>query len=110
MKLTEQQQKSQELLQTIIHKAWNDEVFKQELINNPIAAIKKATGKQVDLPEGKTLIVKDQTDTSIIYINIPAEPNLEDMELSETQLEAIAGGRKGFLDIITPLIPTTGKN
>ncbi len=95
MQFTEQQKKSQEVLQAIITKAWDDDTFKQELIDNPVDAIKKATGEAIKLPEGKTLIVKDQTDTSTIYLNIPAEPNLEDMELSEEQLEIIAGGGDG---------------
>ncbi len=59
---------------------------------DPIDAIEKATGERVHLPEGKTLIVKDQTDGSVVYVNVPAEPNLEDLELSEEQLEAVAGG------------------
>jgi uncharacterized protein YkvS len=92
MKLTKQQQKSQDLLHKIISKAWDDEKFKAELIANPIDTIKKATGETVKLPEGKTLIVKDQTDESIIYVNIPAEPNFDDMELNEEQLEAVSGG------------------
>ena len=92
MELTNEQQKSQELLQTIIQKAWEDEAFKQELIANPLDAIEKATGDRVSIPEGKTLIVKDQTNDAVIYINIPAEPNMDDMELSEEQLEDVAGG------------------
>ena len=96
MELTAVQKKSQELLQTIITKAWEDESFKQELIANPIKAIEKVTGERINLPEGKTLIVKDQTDDSVVYINIPAEPNMEDLELSEEQLEVIAGGGNPF--------------
>lgn len=92
MVLTDKQKKSQELLQTIIHKAWEDDSFKQELIASPLEAIEKATGERVNLPEGKTLIVKDQTDHSIVYINIPAKLNLDDVELNEEQLEAVAGG------------------
>ncbi len=92
MKLTEQQQKSQDLLQAVITKAWEDQVFKQELIANPIDAIEKLTGERVKLPAGKTLIVRDQTDASSIYVNIPSEPKMEDMELSEEQLEVVAGG------------------
>ncbi|MBL4605174.1 MAG: NHLP leader peptide family RiPP precursor [Flavobacteriaceae bacterium] len=92
MEFTNEQKKSQELLQKILHKAWENEVFKKELLVNPIDAIEKATGERVNLPKGKTLVVRDQTDTSIIYINIPAESSLEDMELNEEQLEAIAGG------------------
>ena len=92
MELTTAKKKSQELLQAIITKAWEDNTFKQELILNPINAIEKATGERINLPEGKTLIVKDQTDNSMIYINILAEPNMEDLELNEEQLEAVAGG------------------
>lgn len=92
MNLTDKQQESQELLQKIITKAWEDEAFKQELISSPINAIKKLTGEHIKLPEGKTLIVRDQTDDATIYINIPTEFNMEDTELSEEQLEAIAGG------------------
>ena len=92
MKLTDKQKKSQELLQTIITKAWEDKTFKEELIANPIEAIEKATGERIQLPKGKTLIVRDQTDESSVFINIPAEPNIEDMELSEEQLEVVAGG------------------
>jgi hypothetical protein len=92
MELTDQQKKSQEVTQTIISKAWDDESFKEALIANPAEAIKEATGETVKLPEGKTLVVKDQTDESVIYLNIPAEPNFDDMELNDEQLEAVAGG------------------
>ena len=48
------------------------------------------TGLQV--PSGVNLVVNDQTDTSIGYINIPPKPNYDDMELSDEQLEVVAGG------------------
>ena len=79
-------------MQTIIGKAWEDKSFKQALIDSPIEAIKKATGETVIVPEGKRMVVRDQTNESVIYINIPAEPKLDDVELSEEQLEAVAGG------------------
>ncbi|WP_299618550.1 NHLP leader peptide family RiPP precursor [uncultured Tenacibaculum sp.] len=115
--------KEQELLQEVIHKAWEDESFKQELVANPVAAIEKLTGQQVNLPEGKTLVVRDQTNESTVYINIPAEPNMEDVELNEDQLEAVSGGTINpwvtFPDIpfgdpsdrddfINPIKPSTG--
>ena len=87
MELTQQQ----ELLGQVVSKAWEDESFKQELIDNPIEAIEKLTGKKIQLPEGKTFVVRDQTDESTIFINIPAKPEL-DAELSEEQLETAAGG------------------
>lgn len=88
MKLTREQQ----LFQTIINKAWEDEAFKQELLSNPHEAIENLTGEKVQLPEGKQLVVRDQTSDEVIYINIPAEQKLDDVELNEEQLEAVAGG------------------
>ena len=76
----------------IVHKAWDDADFKKELTANPVEAIEKLTGKKLDIPLGKTLVVRDQTDESTVYINIPAKMNLDDVELNEEQLEVIAGG------------------
>jgi len=84
--------KEQELMQCIINEAWGNETFKQELVENPVEAIEKLTGEKVILPEGKTLVVRDQTNKETIYINIPAEQSMEDVELNEEQLEAVAGG------------------
>ncbi len=56
------------------------------------------------MPEGKTIIVKDQTDASTVYINIPAEQKMDDVELNEEQLEAVAGGR-GKLGCVLPQDP-----
>jgi hypothetical protein len=76
----------------IVQKAWDDADFKNELTDNPVEAIEKLIGKKLNLPAGKRLVVRDQTDESTVYINIPAKPNLEDMELNEEQLEVVAGG------------------
>jgi len=84
--------KTQEILQSIITKAWQDETFKQELIANPLKTIEKLTGEKLNFPEGKKMVVQDQTNTSKIYLNIPSKLNLDDVELSEEQLEAVAGG------------------
>ncbi|MDR6158247.1 hypothetical protein QF023_001763 [Chryseobacterium sp. SLBN-27] len=89
MEITQEQKTYAEIVQ----KAWEDAEFKKELVNNPVAAIEKFTGKKLNLPEGKKLVVRDQTDESAFYINIPAQPkNSADAELSEEQLEAVSGG------------------
>ena len=80
------------LLNEIIKTAWQDESFKNDLIANPVQAIEALTGKEVKIPEGKTIEVRDQTNDLVIYINIPKEPNFDDMELNDEQLEIIAGG------------------
>lgn len=64
----------QKLYAQIVQKAWEDAQFKSELVANPVAAIEKMTGQKLDLPQGKTLVVRDQTDEAMVYINIPAEP------------------------------------
>lgn len=76
----------------IIQKAWEDEGFRDQLQSNPAETIEKFTGKKLTLPEGKSLVVCDQTDESVVYINLFTKPNLDDMELSDSQLEAVAGG------------------
>lgn len=84
--------KEQKLFHTIVEKAWEDEAFKQELIADPLNAVENLTGVRLNIPEGKTFVVYDQTDDSVIHINIPAEPNMEDVELTEEQLEIVSGG------------------
>lgn len=93
--------KEQQLLQTIINKAWEDNTFKQELISRPIQAIESLTGEKVNLPKGKKLVVRDQTDESVIYVNIPGQSNMDDVELNEEQLEIIAGGGKPIDPVLT---------
>lgn len=86
--------KEQQLLQTVIGKAWEDESFKQELVDSPVDAIRKLTGVDVgiNLPDGTTLVVRDQTDKSKIYLNIPRKVEFDNIELTDEQLEAVAGG------------------
>ena len=66
-------------LQKIIAKALQDEAFKQQLIADP-AAVLKAAG--VEVPEGTTLKVVADTE-STRHIVLPARPaNLSDEEIS----------------------------
>jgi hypothetical protein len=96
----------QKLYAEVVQKAWEDATFKAELIANPVTAIEKLTGKKLNLPEGKTIIVRDQTDESTVFINIPATPNnVVDAELNEEQLEAVAGGMMPIPTITFPWPP-----
>ena len=90
------EQRKQEIIQTVISKAWEDSNFRKELIADPVTAIERLSGIKIVLPEGKTLVIADQTDKSKVYLTIPAEPEMENMELTEEQLESIAGGGKPF--------------
>ncbi|KOP39314.1 NHLP leader peptide family natural product precursor [Flavobacterium sp. WLB] len=99
----------QKLYAELVQKAWENADFKKELIANPVAAIEKFAGKKLDLPAGKTIVVRDQTDDSVIYINIPAAVKQSaDAQLSEEQLESVAGGIAIWppIGIIPPWFPS----
>lgn len=100
MEFTQEQQ----LYAEIVQKAWEDEAFKKELVANPVKAIENLTGHKLDIPEGKTLVVRDQTAEDTVYINIPAKQEA-DVELNEEQLEGVAGGELPWAIVIGPNIP-----
>lgn len=95
----------QKLYAEIVQKAWEDADFKKELIENPGATIEKFTGQKLNL-HGRKLAVRDQTDESAVYINIPAKVTV-DAELNEEQLEAVAGGRNIFDSVQPTILPIT---
>ncbi|WP_163407295.1 NHLP leader peptide family RiPP precursor [Flavobacterium ajazii] len=102
-----EQKKEEEVLRLIISKAWEDINFRKSLVSDPIKAIENLTGAKIVLPEGKTLVINDQTDKSKVYVNIPSEPNIDDIELTEDQLEIIAGGGQAiWRDLVNSLFPT----
>ena len=79
------------VIREIIQKAWEDESFKKRLIESPVEAIESLTGQPLNL-NGRTLIVRDQTDPGSLYINIPAKEETQDAELTEDQLDYVSGG------------------
>jgi len=102
--------KKQQVIQKVISKAWEDVKFRKELLINPIEVIEKLTGVKVVLPEGKELVVVDQTDKSKIYVNLPSEPEIDNLELTEDQLEAIAGGEQMMWKNLTDSLFSSLKN
>ena len=88
----EQQKEGAELISTLAQKAWESSAFKEQLVKDPATAIRLVTGKNFVIPENQKLIVDDQTNPSIIYLNIPARPDFDTLELTEEQLELISGG------------------
>lgn len=84
--------KEQRIMQQVISKAWNDPAFKKALITDPISMIEKLTGDSITLPKGKRIEVYDQSQADVVYLNIPPQPDLEDLELTDADLELVAGG------------------
>ena len=68
----------------IVAKAWADPAFKAKLLADPMTALKEA-GHTV--PEGLVVKTVENTDKQV-YLVLPARPT----ELSDAQLNAIAGG------------------
>jgi len=87
----------QKLFSQVVQKAWDNDEFKRELISNPIAAIEKETGEALSIPNGTKIVVRDQTDESTVFINIPSNKELEEnVELSDSQLESVSAGKAAF--------------
>jgi len=60
----------QKMYSQIVQKAWSDAEFKKDLIENPVDVIERL-GYRIDLPQGQTVVVNDQTEGSVTYITIP---------------------------------------
>jgi len=75
-------------INNILAKCWADASFKQQLLADP-AAVLKAEG--VEIPAGYTIRVLENTDKVVNYV-LPPNPNAE---LSDSELESVAGGKGG---------------
>ncbi|MEM6718281.1 MAG: hypothetical protein AAF611_03100 [Bacteroidota bacterium] len=94
MEAKEQQRKGEELIETIVQRALDSTSFKNKLVANPRETVSEMLGR--DLPStfsnGKELVVEDQTDDSIVYLNIPRKIDHDNIELTLEELELVAGG------------------
>ncbi len=95
MEITQEQKLNAEVVQ----RAWDDAQFKSELMANPVETMQKLTGNKINLPQGKRLVVIDQSDESTVYFNIPRKIDINSLELTEEQLEMVAGGSTPFCAI-----------
>ncbi|WP_062061179.1 NHLP leader peptide family RiPP precursor [Aquimarina longa] len=88
----EQRKENKEILSSIFQKCWKNEEFKSEFIEDPKKVLEEEKCEKVVLPEWKNkIVVEDQTDSSVIYLNIPANEEL-DVELTDKELKLVSGG------------------
>jgi Nitrile hydratase, alpha chain len=94
----------------IVTKAWQDDAFKKRLLANPTAVLKE---QGLEVSAGVQVRVVENTD-QVIHLTLPAKPR--EGELSEDELENVAGGKLGGVlirlsdDIKRAVTPAPGKN
>jgi hypothetical protein len=84
-----------EVERRIVQRSLQDDAFRQRLLSDPKAVVEEELGTR--LPEGiRVRAVEESADT--IYLVLPSASPLggEGGELSELQLEAVAGGGDTF--------------
>jgi lactobin A/cerein 7B family class IIb bacteriocin len=81
-----------ELISELIQKSWTDISFKENFIKEPLQVIKKHSDQNIDTSKKIKIIVNDQTDPEVIFFNIPRKLKIEDLELSDKDLEKVSGG------------------
>jgi hypothetical protein len=84
-----------EVERRIVQRSVQDDAFRQRLLSDPKAVVEEELGTR--LPEGiRVRAVEESADT--IYLVLPSASPLGDEggELSELQLEAVAGGGDTF--------------
>jgi len=88
--MTDESLTTDELQARLIAKAWEDETFKQDLLSDPRATIERELG--VELPYDLEIEVVEETPTKIFLV-VPVRPDdSPQVELSDEDLKAVAGG------------------
>ena len=90
--VTEKMERGQEAIARIVNKCHEDENFKANLFADPQSAIEELFGRKLNLPDDKEIKVVDQMDDRYIYINVPQKLKIEDLELTDEELEQVSGG------------------
>lgn len=109
--LDEQLKSRMGIQSALVAKSWLDESFKEELISDPKGVIARELGTEI--PEGIEIQVIEETPTTY-YLSIPVKPAIGvEGELSDEELEAVAGGKgiipKIIKTVLTGILGCIGK-
>lgn len=92
---------NQDIEAQTIAKAREDVAFKEQLLSNPKTTIEQELGQP--LPAGMEIEVVQQTPNKL-YMVLPLEQDqLQNQELAEKELEAVAGGGTLAITIVASL-------
>ncbi|HXX79496.1 MAG TPA: NHLP leader peptide family RiPP precursor [Ktedonobacteraceae bacterium] len=80
----------------IIAKASKDEAFREQLLNNPKAALERALG--ITIPREVTIQVHEDTPTTFHLVLPENSKEGNPRDLSDAELEHVTGGWPKFLD------------
>jgi len=78
----------------IIQRSLEDQTFRRRLLENPRAAVEEELGSR--LPEGVQVMAVEETADTIYLVLPSASPVEAGGELSDQDLEAVAGGLDTF--------------
>ena len=82
-----------EVVVKVFERAAQDEAYRAKLLADTHAAIEEVAGRPI--PEGIKVVIHENT-TSTLHFTLPYE-HAADGELSDEELEQVAGGGKGDL-------------
>lgn len=89
----------------VVAKALKDAKFKQQLLSNPAEALKGDMG--ITLQPGVTVKVLEQS-SNTLYIVLPSASAEEERELSDVDLESVAGGQRSAHTKDTDTVTSAG--
>jgi len=98
------QEKIQETLKSVIEKAQEDQVFREKLKNNPREVLEAEASEAI--PESLRIAILDQNDADIVI----TLPKVQSDELSDADLEQVAGGKGSNTQICKEVANTNDFN
>lgn len=85
-----------EMERRLVGRSLEDEAFRQRLLEDPKAVVEQELG--VRLPGTVRVVAVEETADTICLVLPGASPEGEDGELSDRELEAVAGGGWGSVE------------